>query len=296
MQKCAFSVTFSPLPALVGESVYFDKAPVPLPYAEHFSALHYHDRYEIGICESGEGLFLLDGEVFYVSEGDTVFIPPEHRHYSRSLYRDCPCLCRFAYIERDAVGDLLEQLCKDKKRLERIELYTKHFLSPIVSPTKAPMEAALLRDIVCAYTEEHPDRTPAALLRLALFLLEMQDTIKSTLAADATEYKTDATVSTVAEYIATHYNADDTVADLAAMCNLSASQLRRRFLRAYSVPPIAYRNRHRTKIASALLSQTEMSVCEVASRVGYSDVSDFYRAFRSAYGLSPSAYRARWRT
>ena len=90
MQKHAYNVTYDSLPAPSVATVYFDKAPVHLPYADDFSKLHYHDRYEIGVCLDGEGLFL-SGDVFStVSKRDIVFIPPEVSHYSRSLTREKP--------------------------------------------------------------------------------------------------------------------------------------------------------------------------------------------------------------
>lgn len=291
MQKHAYSVAFSPLPALNDETVYYDKFPVPLPEIENFCTLHYHDRYEIGICESGEGLFLFENEACYVREGDAVFFAPTSRHYSRSLHKNNPCLCRFVYIEKEAIEALLLFLLKDEEKVAHVLRGAKQLPSPVFSLSEHPKETVLLSELVRSCSETHPDLIYTAPLRLALFLIEMKEAFKPSRPHTESTYKTDAAVTSVAEYVSTHYEKNDTAADLARLCSLSESQLRRRFLRVYEMPPIAYRNRLRCKIAATLLSQSTMSVAEIAARIGYTDVSDFYRAFRKFYSVSPTAYR-----
>ena len=44
--------------------------------------------------------------------------------------------------------------------------------------------------------------------------------------------------------------------------------------------------------AVRLVAETELPLEDIASNVGYSDPSNFTRAFRSAAGMPPSAYRA----
>ena len=290
MQNHAYSVTFSPIPNLSGESVYFDKAPIPLPDIDTFHTLHYHDCYEVGICESGEGLFLFEDEVFYVSEGDALFISPRSRHYSRSLHASTPCLCRFVYIDESEIRELLLFLTKDENKVGQILTHARRLLSPILPRGKHLRETALLCDLVRACAESQSELRAMTMLRLTLFLLQTQTTV-SPEPANSLPYQTDTAILAVAEYIATHYDSNDPVEALARFCSLSQSQLRRRFLRVYGIPPITYRNQVRCKIASALLLQSEMSVCEIASRVGFADVSDFYRAFRKFYSTSPTAYR-----
>lgn len=48
----------------------------------------------------------------------------------------------------------------------------------------------------------------------------------------------------------------------------------------------------RLGIAGALLRETDLSVQEIAIRVGYSTPGGFARAFRSWAGLAPRAYRS----
>ena len=61
------------------------------------------------------------------------------------------------------------------------------------------------------------------------------------------------------------------------------------------MPPLAFRNALRGRVAAELLCRTEWSVGQIAEQVGYSTPSDFYRAFCQLYGMSPSEYRKKQR-
>ena len=288
MSKHAYTILFSPLPTSPDESLYFDLSPIRLPCSEDFPLLHYHDRYEIGLCIDGEGMFLSQGIYSYVSKGDVIFIPPNINHYSRSLSGDKPCICRFAYFEAKAVEHLVSFICKSPEKASNI-LNTD--IPPIIRSSDDPKSVALLTELVeaCCWGEQNITETTT--LRLALFLIEARNRFNENPTALQIDPTADSAVTTVCEYLSLNYIKRDTTAELAMLCHLSESQLRRRFIKAYGIPPIAYKNLLRCKIAAVLLRRTQLSVSEISARVGYQDTSDFYRAFRKSYGCSPSAYR-----
>lgn len=82
-----------------------------------------------------------------------------------------------------------------------------------------------------------------------------------------------------------------TLAELARTHGVCLSVLKRDFARLYGVTPGAYRRQCRMQLAARLLTETDHSVTEIASRVGYQNVSKFAAAFQEEMGASPSAYR-----
>ena len=288
MEKRALSekpYKYQPLPVHSEERVYCDKSSVGLPCSEDFPYLHYHDRYEIGICESGEGLFLSEGRYFPISEGDAVFISPSNRHYSRSFYEKKPCRCRFAYLRADALSACLSAL-SEKGAASALE--AAQSFSAVIRKIENPEKADELKKIVELCAKGEPVAEHSAFLRLASFILE--GSAELSLSSPSAK-RLQSEVSGVAEFISLHFDESHSVSELASLCHLSESQLRRRFKAEYGMPPAAYRSRLRLRVGEELLLRTDLTVSEIAERIGYTSCPDFYRAFVGTFNVSPSEYR-----
>ncbi|MFV2062627.1 MAG: helix-turn-helix domain-containing protein [Chloroflexota bacterium] len=81
----------------------------------------------------------------------------------------------------------------------------------------------------------------------------------------------------------------DSLADSALM---SRSAFAEAFSLRFADSPMAYLRGVRMRRAASLLRGTDMSVEQVAARVGYASRSQFSRAFSSQFGVSPAAYRS----
>jgi AraC-like DNA-binding protein len=84
---------------------------------------------------------------------------------------------------------------------------------------------------------------------------------------------------------------DWTVAELARKVSVSKSVLDDRFRQLLGRPPIRYLTDWRFQLACSLLRSTDMTVGEVASRVGYAADEAFSRAFKRQLGQSPKLWR-----
>lgn len=93
------------------------------------------------------------------------------------------------------------------------------------------------------------------------------------------------------EYIRLHYAQRLTVAEMAALLNISESGLYAAFKSAMGTSPIRYLNDYRLSVARELLLHTDKSIKSVAEAVGIPDPFYFSRLFRTAYGQSPQTYR-----
>lgn len=90
-----------------------------------------------------------------------------------------------------------------------------------------------------------------------------------------------------------HPDGAHTVASLAREARLSAYHFLRTFQRLTGVTPHQYVLRARLRAAAMRLAQGRARVLDVALDSGFGDVSNFNRAFRVEFGVSPRVYRRR---
>lgn len=84
------------------------------------------------------------------------------------------------------------------------------------------------------------------------------------------------------------------VEDLARAAGLSRAHFSREFRRAFGDPPHTYLLTRRLERAAALLRNTDRSVTDVCFSVGLQSLGSFTTSFTRIYGVSPTAYRAKF--
>jgi AraC family L-rhamnose operon transcriptional activator RhaR len=85
-----------------------------------------------------------------------------------------------------------------------------------------------------------------------------------------------------------------TLTELAEALHLAPRYLVRLFKAATGLPPMAYLTRHRIELAATRLLHTDDPINRIGESVGWPDPNYFARRFRAHYGVTASAYRARF--
>jgi len=78
---------------------------------------------------------------------------------------------------------------------------------------------------------------------------------------------------------------------LANMCGLSRTFFCRIFEEIIGQPPFKYIINQKLNIAKMLLSTTNMSIKEISSSCGFSDVTYFHRQFKNHFKMTPKSFR-----
>lgn len=99
------------------------------------------------------------------------------------------------------------------------------------------------------------------------------------------------TYELVKKYIQDHYLQNITLAEIAGKFNFSQAYLTKIFIKFTGMPPIKYKTSLRISAAKDYLTQTNMSVAQVAEQLGYSDQFAFSKSFKKSESLSPLQYR-----
>jgi len=114
------------------------------------------------------------------------------------------------------------------------------------------------------------------------------------LLADITH--TDAVVHRAQHWLHTNMARPIRIAKLAGELAVSERTLVRRFNVVLDQSPLTYLQHLRIDSARALLEASDLGVDQIALQVGYNDASSFSRLFRERMGLSPGAYRSRYKS
>jgi len=101
-----------------------------------------------------------------------------------------------------------------------------------------------------------------------------------------------ARIAEVLHYLEFNYARHDSVKDLARMAGLSPYHFLRSFKAVTGITPHQWRSRARLREAARLLTNRASAVTDVALEVGFQDLANFIRSFRTEFGTSPGRYRA----
>lgn len=91
-----------------------------------------------------------------------------------------------------------------------------------------------------------------------------------------------------------HLFHDLSLTEFATLLHMSVSTFRRKFKAIYEVSPGQYIITKKLEKASNLLTTSDLSISAICFDCGFSDLSNFSKAFSKMYGLSPSAYQKKY--
>ncbi len=125
-----------------------------------------------------------------------------------------------------------------------------------------------------------PHRLAAVLYEILVFLCD-----------SAVEVAAPNPLATSIRFINEHFDSDISVPYLAQMESLSVSRYNTLFRGVTGTGPNKYLQTVRINTACELLHSTDLSVREIAFRVGYNDPRFFIRTFKKTVGITPGQYR-----
>ncbi len=140
--------------------------------------------------------------------------------------------------------------------------------------------------------QQKPGYRKIKMMELLLFLsdLDAGDEILQT------EYFSQAQVARskqVAAYLTEDLSRHETIGQLADRFQISPTALKRCFKGIYGTSIYAYLKSYRMQEAQKLLLETELSVGEIAAKIGYENPNKFTSAFKKEYGVTPTGFKNR---
>ena len=250
-----------------------------------FQVMHWHEDLQF--------IYVLDGNIevrtldtiVRVSPKEGLFINKNVVHYVRRLGN-----CHYnsflfpAYFLEFYTGSPAKSLVDNITSNEQLSLF--HFTSEISWHREI---TSVLQQL--AETEKNKTHLYAyeVLVRLSQLWLIWQRNL--TLPPAGKESPVLLRMQKILRYIEEHFSQDITLEDLAESANISKSECSRCFRLSLNTTPYKYLTEFRLSMAARLLKETHEPVGDIASRVGFHQMSHFGICFREKTGYSPKAYR-----
>ena len=251
-------------------------------------AVHHHDFYEVDMVWSGTMYYRVEGRSYHLTPGDILLIAPDELHQPDPEAERGPC-------ERIV-------LWVDRAFLQQFQFYG--FDPTECFDTAKPDHSSCLRfrdgdtqrigELLDRCLREDGSEEFGSGMMADTNMLQAMILINRLYRRDIQSERrghSDTLVNRVLEYINSHYSEELNLDDLANRFFISKYHLSREFGRIVGMPVHRYIIQKRLAVAKQMLREGRPSSM-VYQHCGFGDYSNFYRAFRNEYGVSPKAYAA----
>ena len=253
-------------------------------YSNGTVSLHSHQYIEILYCRTSANVeYLIGSNRYRLQKGDIVFVPPGISHR--------PILPENLTVpyERDVLWVSTEFMETFMQMFPDETVQYRDHGTPIrTAGTRWEFLGDLFRKGVLEEEEKRPGWEAAVIGNTMTIFANMKrayiERSAGTMKAEKPEL-----LDRITAHIEGHYASHITIDDLARLFYVSNSTISHLFKQKMGVSIYRYITQRRLIAAKTLITQ-KLPLEEIAQRVGFSDYSTFYRAFKQEYGISPRQF------
>lgn len=276
---------------------FFSKLNITRGFIEKNFIRHMHEQefYEINIIVKGTGMHYIKENKVLAKVGDVFIIPPfvPHGYYGGEGFDVYHLLLSNEFMNR--YQDDLQQIPGFFALFSAEPLMRSSTRSALhLSLNKKEMSKAngFLNTLRTFSDYQNPYECSNSSHMTMLFIIYLCELYTGKLSSPKGLSKDECFMSTLS-YIHEHYNEKITLDHLVKLSQMSRTSYINKFKEICKMPPLAYLNATRIGAAEKLLSETDLSVSEIAFRTGFYDASHLTKAFLSDRGIPPVEYRKR---
>lgn len=238
------------------------------------SVPHTHNFMELFYITGGKGQFLIRDRVYPVDTNDLVMINPNVPHTEASVGTK-----PLEYIVLGISG--AELACTGT--------FNGQFL--LLNDFQNKELTTCIYNILREMERKHPGYEEVCQAYVEILILRLMRNIAISAGGSPQKISDNPHCATVRRYIDLHFKESLTLEQLAEEVHMNKYYLAHAFKREYGVSPISYLISRRIEESKYLLSETDLTMSQIAHILGFSSPSYFSQVFRKALGSSPMDYR-----
>jgi len=252
------------------------------------SKVHVHCFYEIVWFEEGGGVHYVDFNEYPISPGTVFFISPGQIHSFDSLHNQKGVVMKIC-------SELINDASSGDSGFLHYNVFNAFDQNPYikVSETDMPIISDLIKSIETELREHDSIGHEEYLQSLIkLFLIRIQRNSSSTESVMLNPVRTSHKNFLIFRHLLEeNYKKLHTVKDYAALLNVTTKTLNQYVGECSSYTPLELINNRITLESKRLLRYSNMTVKEIAFRLGFEDPSYFVKFFKRQEKRSPADYR-----
>ncbi|MBD5452477.1 MAG: AraC family transcriptional regulator [Lachnospiraceae bacterium] len=256
-------------------------------YGENINNMHFHNLLEIGYCHYGKGDLIIEDDHYRFGGQMISCIPANFLHVTKS---DTGVIAYWEYLYINP-SEILKNCDKTQQEIRGI-LESVNDRAFFVHAQENPIMVTLVHTIFdeMRYKGEYHQECIRGIVYALLFEIAR---FNSKNANRTLSRNGSLQLEKAIDYVEKNYPSNFRISDLAAECHMSETHFRRIFQEKMNMTPIEYVNFVRIKKACELIDKTDISMEEVAQKVGFITPSTFNRNFRRIVGTSPYQWKKR---
>lgn len=256
----------------------------------------HHDRtfplYDIIIVRSGCFYITEDGNPYEIQDNQMLILEPGKRHYGHLACRAGTVLY-YLHVQHPPAQRLL--LPEDIRWHSVLPVPTYHELEPQEQFMYLPKFKELKTNQIWSILEEMIEQRSSSVLERMLPLQVMFGQLLMVLqnqAKTSHNHHSRQLCDHMIAYLTDHIDKPFRLEEMSKHLNFSVDYLSKCLKKHTNLTPVQYLNGIRMRKARDLLEYSELSLNEISSKVGISDINYFFRLFRKMIGVPPAKYRA----
>ena len=251
---------------------------------------HWHPEMEVTLVQSGEMIYKVNQCTFHLKEGD-VLIGNTNVLHAGFMYRQKDC----SYIPITFDPKLIYGFRQSVVCRKYVEPFLQDFSIPAVHiDFSCPWHEGVAQDVrsIIRLSEEKGDfyemDVIAHLHSMWRNILAHKCPVVSYTARDKTEHER---IKEIMNYLQNNYMNRISLKDISAHIHLCESECSRLFKRNMNISLFAFLQEYRIERSLEYLSDSSLSITDVASCVGFADSNYYSKVFSKIKGCSPQKYR-----
>ena len=251
---------------------------------------HSHDYYEIYYFLGSEMTFFMDGMPILLGNQDLLLV---NKHiFHRTQYSGDVSNKQFVNMS------FTEGFMHSYFDMETIDELLTMFETPLLTCSQNPVSAHLdnLIRLTCnSYEQKDKYNLLRASHNLCMVLIELLQNAKHFEYVPFTHGLSSdkLLISKVAQYINENYSEKISLTSIANQFFISKYYLSRVFKRTFGVSITEFVNRKRADEAAYFLENSDKSISDIATMMGFSNQSYFIESFKKYHGTTPKHYRVK---